>query len=643
MAAFRKLMPAFAVLALVLGLVSTARADTTFQCTATTGTATPLIRAEGLTELTGDIVLNCSGGTPTTNLSQIPMANISVYLNTAVTSRLLNTSTNVSEALLMVGDPAVGQQLVCSTVPTTTCPVLGTSTVSSVPGNDPFKPYTNTLGTSITPYNIWPGVVSGNQVTFTGIPIEPPGSTANRLYRITNIRANASTLATGGSSWGTVTALVSTTPITSGASFTISNSTQTLGYVQTGLTFAVYAFSNVGSTTVPTIKQCSNYRYSSSVPTGLMLARFTENFASSFKPRSATSYSAFAGVDVSPTPLVQATPGLIYNSESGFYNPSLTSPFNLAGLADFGTRLRVSFSSIPNGVSLFVTTTNVTVSSSTGYATASTPSNPTSSSARLVGSESGYFYPVAASGTVTLTVSNSLTYSYYPITLSSGAGLAVWEVMGTDPAITETMDFGILALATANATNNLPAAGLGYAAGSFAPAPTTAFTASSGASAQGSSYPVPRFADTGSAKKIMTVALCRTILLFPFVTNQAGFDTGIAIANTTTDPLGVSTSAQTGTCDVNFYNGTTQAAFTTPSIATGTVYANTIASMNSGFQGYLIAVCNFQYAHGFAFITDVGARNLAMGYLALVIPDGGRANVSSGVSLANGTGEVLGQ
>ena len=37
----------------------------------------------------------------------------------------------------------------------------------------------------------------------------------------------------------------------------------------------------------------------------------------------------------------------------------------------------------------------------------------------------------------------------------------------------------------------------------------------------------------------------------------------------------------------------------------------------------MFAVCNFQYAHGFAFISDVGARNLAMGYLAVVIDDPG--------------------
>jgi hypothetical protein len=36
----------------------------------------------------------------------------------------------------------------------------------------------------------------------------------------------------------------------------------------------------------------------------------------------------------------------------------------------------------------------------------------------------------------------------------------------------------------------------------------------------------------------------------------------------------------------------------------------------------MIAVCNFQYAHGFAFVSDVGARNLAMGYLALVLQNG---------------------
>ena len=38
-----------------------------------------------------------------------------------------------------------------------------------------------------------------------------------------------------------------------------------------------------------------------------------------------------------------------------------------------------------------------------------------------------------------------------------------------------------------------------------------------------------------------------------------------------------------------------------------------------GFQGYMIASCNFQYGHGFAFISDLGASRVAEGYLALVM------------------------
>jgi hypothetical protein len=45
-------------------------------------------------------------------------------------------------------------------------------------------------------------------------------------------------------------------------------------------------------------------------------------------------------------------------------------------------------------------------------------------------------------------------------------------------------------------------------------------------------------------------------------------------------------------------------------------------SSAAGFQGYIIARCSFQYAHGFAFISDRNTPSLgSQGYLALVIPD----------------------
>jgi hypothetical protein len=56
------------------------------------------------------------------------------------------------------------------------------------------------------------------------------------------------------------------------------------------------------------------------------------------------------------------------------------------------------------------------------------------------------------------------------------------------------------------------------------------------------------------------------------------------------------------------------------------------------FLGYVIAVCNFQYGHGFAFVSDVGARNLAMGYLALVIPDPPRSATPFDCSALTGAG-----
>jgi hypothetical protein len=61
----------------------------------------------------------------------------------------------------------------------------------------------------------------------------------------------------------------------------------------------------------------------------------------------------------------------------------------------------------------------------------------------------------------------------------------------------------------------------------------------------------------------------------------------------------------------------------------------------------MIAVCGFQYAHGFAFVSDIGARNLAMGYLALIVPDpnlqsGARRNASGFDKAPASAGENLG-
>ena len=158
---------------------------------------------------------------------------------------------------------------------------------------------------------------------------------------------------------------------------------------------------------------------------------------------------------------------------------------------------------------------------------------------------------------------------------------------------------------------------LGAVNGSFAPLSTV--------TSAGNRAPIPRFADTSTSSNIFTINPCRTNLLYPFVTNQAGFDTGLAISNTSSDPFG--TAGQTGSCQLNYYGGTTGGgAQTTPAVSSGATYTSLANSSAPNFQGYIIAQCNFQYAHGYAFISDLGARNLAMGYLALIIPDPARTS-----------------
>ena len=101
---FRKWFPALAVVALAFGAASTANAQqvAAFSCIGNAGVP-PIVRAEGLTELVGDLVLNCNGGISTPAGAAVPQANVQIFLNTNVTSRI--TASDWSEALLMIDEP----------------------------------------------------------------------------------------------------------------------------------------------------------------------------------------------------------------------------------------------------------------------------------------------------------------------------------------------------------------------------------------------------------------------------------------------------------------------------------------------------------------------------------------------------------
>jgi hypothetical protein len=164
---------------------------------------------------------------------------------------------------------------------------------------------------------------------------------------------------------------------------------------------------------------------------------------------------------------------------------------------------------------------------------------------------------------------------------------------------------------------------------------------------------------------IATLGDCVTNLLFPFSTNQAGFDTNVQISNTSADkasfPSGGAT-AQSGTCTLTFYptDLTTQTSsvagtagtpsqFTTPTIPAGGAYS--FAQSTSSFKGqsgYMFAVCRFLDAHGFSFVVNgtPSTGTISQGLLALVIPNGsiatGRlANPFAGNTYVAGTYEAL--
>jgi hypothetical protein len=630
MVAFRRCITALAVLALFAGLASAqivgGGGAGAFACSTQNVTVTPQLRSEGFTEEQGDIVLSCTGGANIAVGNQIPFANITVYLNTQVTSRLLGTGgvTNASEALLLIDEPGSGlpsgtpgfgpeaPQLVCPTPNSGCTEVVG-----------PNGQAVNAVGGTTPGYNVFQGVVSGNSVTFFGVPILPPVSTGIlRVFRITNVRVNATALA-GGAAAGPGQ-VVSSVSISSSTSVPITNPTLTTGFVTRGLTTSVRNANNTGGGSAPAnFPQCT-----SNTNAFVNILRFTELFGTAFKTRVAAT--ATTG-PTSGTP-VQNVPGRIWNSESNFVLPVGSSIS--AGLADYGTRLKAVFNNIPTGVRLFVSLNNVT-NTTLGQVPAQ-PNTSTVSYAALVPgetlSDTNGFFPVVKTSTIGAT-------DVFEITPTVGnTATAVWEVLNTNSATNESLDFSVYTTYVANTSNNLPSPGQITVNMSYAPTPP-AFTAAAAAVAS-SSLPIPRFADTSTASNFLQVNVCRTNLLFPYVTNLSGFDTGLAIANTSQDPFG--TATQQGTCTLNFYGASAPTAYTTTTaVAPGTVWTDLASIRSPNFQGYIIAVCNFQYAHGFAFISDIGARNLAMGYLAEIIPDPARA-ANPFPAAGNGSGEQLG-
>jgi len=669
---FRRMIPVLAVIAFLLGSAVTASAQAPppqFTCLANGGVSTPA-RAEDITALVGDLVISCTGGVPTPVNSLVPTVNIQVFLNTSLTSRLISTSGNCgtgqgcSEALLLLDEPAPANQFACvGNVPLTgtACEAWGNGT-----GNTSAGYYgSGTVGgsavcnsvqfiNSVPPTTCFPGnnknvfqaiQTTGNSVTFIGVPIDPPGTLGGqRIIRITNVRGNANALGVAGAN-ATPTPIVETVSPNPPQFLPVSNPSQTVAFIQRGLVFSVQAAtcvnnSSSGLTCTPsstittgTLQQCDSSRATSTSANfnrALGFLRYTEQFATAFRNRF-TGDNATSALSSAPPPTGGAAPQqnilpnspnfTPYNTESGFVNTGLTYPSgrsagtNEPGLADFGTRVKAVFNNIPNGVNIFVDTLSTTTAGP--------------DVAQLTATETGAFSAVGGGSSNPSQVLGAGHVPVAQLTVTNGSAVAVWEDLASDPNTFAQLNFGFYVTYTANPGTNSPSLATTTVNGSYAPTSTVTVASTN-------SVPVPRFADTSTATNVFTVVPCLTTLLFPYLTNAAGFDTGVAISATATDPFG--TTPQSGTCTLNWYGAAFTGATPTPNIPSGTTYSTlvsiTLNNVTGGFTGYMIAVCRFQYAHGFAFVSDLGARNLAMGYLALVIPDPTSTGLSTGGRLA---------
>jgi hypothetical protein len=299
--------------------------------------------------------------------------------------------------------------------------------------------------------------------------------------------------------------------------------------------------------------------------------------------------------------------------ETGVYEPST--------IVTSGTRIQIAFTNVPSALSIFVPTSVIASDGSVLTLTAS-----------ATGAYSATPGVTGNSGISSLSPSGL-------VAVTSGSGTVVYEVT-TANTVGAIDSFSIPVYVTAKA-NSVAASttALGVAV-SFAPL-----------GALGTN--IPSFVAGANTTTLSGSVFngCTTSLLFPFVTNQLGFDTGLAIANTSTDPFGSAGAfAQAGTCTIYFYGAgaPTPNSVATPNIPSGTVWTGVVSGLGAGFQGYLIAQCSFQYAHGFAFITDgVGANGgLSQGYLAGVIPDTTQVSRSTanpiGSITTKGYGETLG-
>ena len=593
------------------------------------------VRSEGLAERIGDARLDCTNDgvynpdiEPFNNITQYVLANITVQLNTAVTNMLDvgGDGGNVTDSVLIVNnnnhyDPHAESRLPYED---------GCVQEYDVPDSRYPCPQKGRLQgpNALT----WDGVqfpVPGAPNDTSDLPDEggPDGlpicldifdqyssdSCFNVVttIRITNIRANTAAVGAGGAIFANLTIFSF-----AGISVTPSNQ-QTVANVFQGLTVD-YGDGVSGL-------QCEGFEDDTYI-------ELEEGFAGAFKTLGAPTYlqGDFA-----------AENGYPVCDEGGFLNICVDPQSNAGtgGGATQATRFLVRFFGIPAGIELYVHDAVEGDGSDSGSRTSDCPVENSWDDRdlcveRVSGADEDGEGGAAVGGSA----------DTYEVGLDSdGNGYVVYELKNGDPFRPQSIQIPIDIEWEPDTGADEPAIGSGQFNATFAPLSDEG---------EAGNFPKPRFIDTGADPvTFVTVVRCSTTLLFPFVSNRAGFDTGLVISNTSLDWKG--TAPQDGRCMIH-YIGSTGESGVMPNDDLSTVIPGgeqlifTLSQGNAdrevngapNFQGFVIAMCEFQYAHGVAFMSDVtsGVPAWSQGYLALVLQfdgDGDRMISCRGDSCAS--------
>jgi hypothetical protein len=476
--------------------------------------------------------------------------------------------------------------------------------------------------------------------TAGGMQIAVPGTFTAALVRsegVTEMMPTVSfdvTVPTGGTVYDVT--IISTAPITSKAASLMFN-----GTAASSISGNAATFSSVPFTADETTFALSGLRIDATQLPSLSSGQTTglgENIIIIMSSQSGAPNAApFAGI----SPITTVT-GLAYSVKSltvGMADPLGNTGTNAAA-ASFLQCNQTPFDPTKKYTLLIpppVSAIGFTVTLSEGFGTAWQPKAFVSNTQPGEGSD-------ATQGTqfgLTFTNVPSNVTLYVPVTYTGANGLVLSLVSPAKPTLDAgSVDAavpasGVVVYEVTNATSVGDSAAIpvyvSYNSGvlpalttSAAPLTVTGAYApqSTNGGASGKNDLIPRFLGAAQSSHAFPISItpCSTVILFPYITNQPGYETGLAISN-----VGNLTTSggQSGACQWNFYGdgAPTTAVAPTAAIDPGTTYAQTLSGIGvTGFTGFAVATCQFQAAYGYAYIADtVTGQVTAQGYLGLVI------------------------